>query len=61
MLFVEPKTADQQACAAAFQTREQLVKQRIEARYALRSHIYEFGHAMPESIGCQSYVLIDWP
>lgn len=51
MRFVEPKSADQQARAVAFRTREQLVKQRTEAVNALRSHLYEFGHIAPEGIG----------
>ncbi len=51
MRFVEPKTADQQARAIAFRTREQLVKQRTETINALRSHLYEFGHVAPTGIG----------
>ena len=51
MRFVEPKSAEQQARAVAFRTREQLVKQRTEAVNALRSHLYEFGHVAPEGIG----------
>src|SRR6056297_708556 len=51
MRFVEPKTADQQARAIAFRTREQLVKQRTETVNALRSHLYEFGHVAPTGIG----------
>jgi len=51
MRFVEPKSADQQARAVAFRSREQLVKQRTEAVNALRSHLYEFGHIAPEGIG----------
>lgn len=51
MRFVQPKSADQQARAVAFRTREQLVKQRTEAVNALRSHLYEFGHVAPEGIG----------
>ena len=51
MRFVEPKTADQQARAVAFRTREQLVKQRTEAVNALRSHLYEFGYIAPVGIG----------
>ena len=51
MRFVEPKSADQQARAVAFRTREQLVKQRTEVVNALRSHLYEFGHTAPEGIG----------
>jgi transposase len=46
MRFVEPESADQQARAVAFRTREQLVKQRTEAVNALRSHLYEFGHVV---------------
>lgn len=41
MRFVEPKSAEQQARAVAFRTREQLVKQRTEAVNALRSHLPE--------------------
>lgn len=51
MRFVEPKSADQQARAVAFRTREQLVKQRTEAVNALRSHLYEFGYIAPVGIG----------
>jgi transposase len=51
MRFVEPKSAEQQARAVAFRTREQLVKQRTESVNALRSHLYEFGHVAPEGIG----------
>ncbi|MGI9043663.1 MAG: IS110 family transposase [Gemmatimonadaceae bacterium] len=51
MRFVAPKSADQQARAVAFRTREQLVKQRTEAVNALRSHLYEFGYVAPEGIG----------
>jgi transposase len=51
MRFVEPKSADQQARAIAFRTREQLVKQRTEVVNALRSHLYEFGYIAPEGIG----------
>ena len=51
MRFVEPKSAEQQARAVAFRTREQLVKQRTEAVNALRSHLYEFGQVAPEGIG----------
>lgn len=51
MRFVERKTAEQQARAVAFRTREQLVKQRTEAVNALRSHLYEFGYIAPVGIG----------
>jgi len=50
MRFVEPKTADQQARAVVFRTREQLLKQRTETINALRAHLYEFGHVAPEGI-----------
>ena len=45
------KSADQQARAVAFRSREQLVKQRTETVNALRSHLYEFRHIAPEGIG----------
>jgi len=51
MRFVEPKTADQQARAVVFRTREQLLKQRTEAINALRAHLYEFGYVAPVGIG----------
>ena len=51
MRFVEPKTAEQQARAVVFRTREQLIKQRTEAINALRAHLYEFGHVAPVGIG----------
>ena len=51
MRFVAPKSAEQQARAIAFRTREQLVKQRTEAVNALRSHLYGFGYVAPEGIG----------
>jgi len=51
MRFVEPKTAEQQARAVVFRTREQLLKQRTETINALRAHLYEFGHVAPVGIG----------
>ena len=54
MRFVEPKTADQQAQAVVFRTREQFVKQRTEAINALRCYLYEFGYIAPEGIGIRS-------
>ena len=53
MRFVEPKTEAQQARAAAFRAREQIVKQRAEAINALRSHLYEFGHVAPKGVGIE--------
>lgn len=51
MRYVEPKTADQQARALVFRTREQFVRQRTEAVNALRSYLYEFGYVAPQGIG----------
>lgn len=50
MRFVEPKGPEQQARALLFRTREQLVHQRTELVNALRSYLYEFGHALPIGI-----------
>ena len=51
MRFVEPKTEDQQARAMLFRCRERLVHQRTELVNALRSHLYEYGHTVPQGIG----------
>jgi len=50
MRFVEPKSADQQARAVVFRTREQFVNQRTDLVNALRSHLYEFGYIAPQGI-----------
>jgi transposase len=50
MRFVEPKTEEQQARAVLFRGRERLVHQRTELVNALRSHLYEYGHAVPQGI-----------
>ncbi|WP_108484166.1 IS110 family transposase [Oceaniglobus ichthyenteri] len=50
MRFVEVKSAEQQARAVVFRTREQLLKQRTELVNALRSHLYEFGYVAPQGI-----------
>ena len=50
MRFVEPKSADQQARAVVFRTREQFVSQRTDLVNALRSHLYEFGYSAPQGI-----------
>ena len=50
MRFVEPKTEEQQARAMLFRGRERLVHQRTELVNALRSHLYEYGHAVPQGI-----------
>ncbi len=50
MRFVEPKSADMQARAMLFRTREQLIKQRTETVNALRGHLAEFGFVVPVGI-----------
>ena len=50
MRFVEPKSAEKQARALLFRTREQLVHQRTELVNALRSYLYEYGHVLPIGI-----------
>ncbi|MEM7671612.1 MAG: IS110 family transposase [Pseudomonadota bacterium] len=50
MRFVEPKSADAQARAMLFRTREQLIKQRTETVNALRGHLAEFGLVAPVGI-----------
>lgn len=49
MRTVDIKTEQQQARAILFRTREQFVRQRTDLVNALRSHIYEFGHVVPQS------------
>ena len=51
MRFVTPKTADQQAKAVLFRSRERLVHQRTELVNALRATLYEYGHTVPQGIG----------
>ncbi len=51
MRFVEPKSADKQARAMLFRSRERLVHQRTELANALRSYLYEFGFTFPQGIG----------
>lgn len=50
MRFIEPKSEDRQARAMLFRSRERLVHQRTELANALRSHLYEFGHTVPQGI-----------
>jgi len=50
MRFVEPKTVDQQSCAAVFRGRERLVHQRTADANALRALLYEHGHVFPKGI-----------
>ena len=51
MRFVEQKSERQQARAMLFRAREQIVHHRTELVNALRSHLYEFGHVVPQGIG----------
>jgi transposase len=47
MRFVPPENEEQQARAVLFRARERLVNQRTELSNALRSVLYEYGHANP--------------
>ena len=51
MRFVVQKSERQQARAILFRAREQIVHHRTELVNALRSHLYEFGHVVPQGIG----------
>jgi len=44
MRFVTPKSAEAQAAAVIFRTRDLLVRQRTQLINALRGHLAEFGH-----------------
>ncbi len=50
MRFVVPKTADQQARAVMFRSRERLVHQRTKLVNALRAVLYEYGHVFPTGL-----------
>lgn len=50
MRFVEPKTVDQQSCAAVFRGRERLVHQRTADVNALRALLYEHGRVFSNGI-----------
>ncbi len=50
MRFVAPKTAEQQAKAVMFRSRERLVHQRTELVNALRAVLYEYGHVFPTGL-----------
>lgn len=50
MRFVVPKTAEQQARAVMFRSRERLVHQRTELVNALRAVLYEYGHVFPTGL-----------
>ncbi|PJE27279.1 Transposase IS116/IS110/IS902 family protein [Pseudooceanicola marinus] len=47
MRFVEPKTVEQQSCAAVFRGREHLVHQRTADVNALRALLYKHGYVFP--------------
>jgi len=47
MRFVPPENEEHQARAVLFRARERLVDQRPEHSNALRSVLYEYGHANP--------------
>jgi transposase len=44
MRFVQPKSAEAQAAAVIFRTRDMLVRHRTQLINALRGHLAEFGH-----------------
>lgn len=48
MRFVAVKSAERQASALVFRTRDLLVRQRTQAINALRSHLAEFGMIAPK-------------
>lgn len=48
MRFVAPKSVEQQSRAILFRARERLVHQRTELINAVRAHLYEYGHAVPQ-------------
>lgn len=47
MRFVPVKSEDVQGAAMVFRVRELLIRQRTQARNALRSHLTEFGQIVP--------------
>lgn len=47
MRFLDPKTVEQQSCAAVFRGRERLVHQRTADVNALRTLLYEHGYVFP--------------
>ena len=50
MRFVAPKTAEQQAKAVMFRSRERLVHHRTELVNALRAVLYEYRHVFPAGL-----------
>lgn len=51
MRFVQPKSADTQASAVVFRTRDLLVRQRTQLINALRGHLAEFGFVVRQGVG----------
>jgi transposase len=51
MRFVLPKSAEAQAAAVIFRTRDLLVRQRTQLINALRGHLAEFGHIVGKGAG----------
>jgi transposase len=51
MRFVLPKSAEAQAAAIVFRTRDLLVRQRTQLINALRGHLAEFGFVVPQGPG----------
>jgi transposase len=51
MRFVLPKSAEAQAAAVVFRTRDLLVRQRTQLINALRGHLAEFGFVVPQGPG----------
>lgn len=51
MRFVQGKSAEAQAAAVVFRTRDLLVRQRTQLINALRGHLTEFGHIVRQGVG----------
>lgn len=51
MRFVTPKSAESQAAAIVFRTRDLLVRQRTQLINALRGHLAEFGYVVRQGAG----------
>jgi transposase len=51
MRFVQGKTAEAQASAVVFRTRDLLVRQRTQLINALRGHLTEFGYIVRQGVG----------
>ena len=51
MRFVTPKSAESQAAAIIFRTRDLLVRQRTQLINALRGHLAEFGYVVRQGAG----------